>query len=343
MNEFALAPASERHLAFVETAARMGVSPLIVEKDFWVCWCLGRLFEMPGLPGHIFKGGTSLSKVYGLIHRFSEDIDISINRAELGFEKEHDPAAKDLSGKQRQKLREELAGACATFIETEMLPRFQGACHSILETEGWSAVMDERDLDRQSVLFQYPTSLPEYQTGAYMRPNVLLEFGCRGDQWPSKEATIRPFVATEFPALIRNPQAKVIVLDAERTFWEKVTLIHAENHRPEDRPSRERLSRHYSDVAEIFRSELGAKAVANTALLDQVVEHKRIFFPSGWAHYDTAKPGSMKLAPSAEAEKRLRSDYEGMREMFFGEVEDFDTVMAAIRELETVLNSEKDV
>jgi hypothetical protein len=148
----------------------------------------------------------------------------------------------------------------------------------------------------------------------------------------------QPFVATEFPTLIRNPQAKVIVLDAERTFLGKVTLIHVENHRPADRPSRERLSRHYSDVARIFCSELGAKAVANITLLDQVVEHKRIFFPSGWTHYDTAKPGSMNLASEAEAEKRLRSDYESMREMFFGDVENFDAEIATIRELQTVLN-----
>jgi predicted nucleotidyltransferase component of viral defense system len=136
MNEFALAPAGERQSAFIETAARMGVRPLIIEKDFWVCWCLGRLFEMPDLPGHIFKGGTSLSKVYGLIHRFSEDIDISLNRAEMGFGKDNDPAAEDLSGKKRQKLRNELAGACATYIETEMLPRFQKACQSILGENG---------------------------------------------------------------------------------------------------------------------------------------------------------------------------------------------------------------
>jgi hypothetical protein len=341
MNEFAVAPANDRHTAFVETAARMGVNPLIVEKDFWVCWCLGRLFEIPDLPGHIFKGGTSLSKVYGLIRRFSEDIDISLNRAELGFGKGNDPADKELSGKKRQKLRDELAGACTTFIEAEMLPLFQEACRSILGTNGWSAAMDERDPDRQSILFQYPTSLPEYQTDAYLGPSVLFEFGCRGDQWPSSEATIQPFVATEFPTLIRNPQVKVIVLDAERTFWEKVTLIHAENYRPTDRPSRERLSRHYSDVAQIFRSELGAKAIANTILLDQVVEHKQIFFPSGWAHYDTAKPGSMKLVPDADMEKQLRSDYEGMREMFFGEIEDFDAVMGTIRELQTLLNAEK--
>src|ERR1017187_4058966 len=338
MNEFAMAPASERQTAFTETAARMGVNPLIVEKDFWVCWCLGRLFDMPDLPGHIFKGGTSLSKVYGLIRRFSEDIDISLNRAEMGFGKENDPAAEGLSRNKRQKLCDELAGTCATFIETQMLPRFQKACHSILGTTGWSAFMDERDPDRQSVLFQYPTSLSEYQTGAYLKPNVLLEFGCRGDQWPSTEATVQPFVAEEFPTLIRRPKIKVIALDAERTFWEKVTLIHAENHRPADKPFHNRLSRHYSDVAHIFRSELGAKAIANTALLEQVVKHKQVFFPSGWAHYDTAKPGSLKLVPDTETVNRLRSDYESMKEMFFGEVESFNSVMTTIRELQEALN-----
>jgi hypothetical protein len=198
--------------------------------------------------------------------------------------------------------------------------------------------MDERDPDRQSVLFQYPTSLPEYQAGAYLKPNVLLEFGCRGDQWPSTEATVQPFVAKEFPALFRHPEIKVIALDAERTFWEKVTLIHAENHRPPDKPFHNRLSRHYSDVAQIFRSEVGTKAVANTALLEQVVKHKQVFFPSGWAHYDTAKPGSMKLVPDTETANRLRLDYEGMKEMFFGEVESFDSVMTTIQELQVVLN-----
>lgn len=338
MNEFALAPAGERQSAFIETAARMGVSPLIIEKDFWVCWCLGRLFEMPDLPGHIFKGGTSLSKVYGLIHRFSEDIDISLNRAEMGFGKDNDPAAEDLSGKKRQKLRNELAGACATYIETEMLPRFQKACQSILGENGWSVFMDERDPDRQSILFQYPTSLTEYQAGAYLKPNVLLEFGCRGDQWPSTEAIVRPFVAIEFPTLIRHPEIKVVALDAERTFWEKVTLIHAENHRPTDKPFHNRLSRHYSDVAQIFRSGLGAKAVANVTLLEQVVKHKQVFFPSGWAHYDTAKPGSIKLVPDTETANLLRLDYEGMKEMFFGEVESFDSLMTTVKDLQEVLN-----
>ena len=94
-------------------------------------------------------------------------------------------------------------------------------------------------------------------------------------------------------------------------------------------------------MAQIFRSELGAKAVANTTLLEQVVIHKQVFFPSGWAHYDTAKPGSMKLVPDTETSNRLRLDYEGMKEMFFGEVESFDSMMTTIKELQEALNLKK--
>jgi hypothetical protein len=91
-------------------------------------------------------------------------------------------------------------------------------------------------------------------------------------------------------------------------------------------------------VAQISRSELGAKAIANTALLEQVVKHKQVFFPSGWANYDTAKPGSLKLVPDTETVNLLRSDFESMKEMFFGEVESFNSVMTTIRELQEALN-----
>ena len=136
----------------------------------------------------------------------------------------------------------------------------------------------------------------------------------------------------------RHPEIKVIALDAERTFWEKVTPIHAENHRPTDNPFHNRLSRPYSDVAQVFRSGIGAKAVANIALLEQVVKHEQVSFPSGWAHYDTAKPSSIKFGPDTETVNCLRLDYEGMQEMFFGEVESFDSLTTTIQELQEAVN-----
>ena len=119
-----------------------------------------------------------ISKAYHLINRFSEDIDISIDREGLGFAGEKDPAHAPSKKKQRE-LRDDLKESCAGFIAAEVLPRFQKACVDLLGKEGWSASMDARDVDKQSILFKYPLSLTDYATGAYLAPSVLLEFGCQ--------------------------------------------------------------------------------------------------------------------------------------------------------------------
>jgi hypothetical protein len=130
----------------------------------------------------------------------------------------------------------------------------------------------------------------------------------------------------------------VKVLAATRTFLEKVTLMHIENSRPTEKAIPPRLSRHYSDVARIARTEIGKAAINDTRLLAQVVDHKRIFFTYSWADYYSAKPGSLRLHPNEQLEKALRADYEQMKDMFFGEPESFDTILKTIRELETELN-----
>lgn len=297
MDSFAKKNAATTRPVFTEAAARMGINPLVIEKDFWACWSLKRVFEMTDIPGHIFKGGTSLSKVYRVIGRFSEDIDISIDRTGLGFSEENDPANPELSGKKREKLCDALKKTCSSFIENEILPRFQHGCKEMLGEAVWAASMDGRDPDRLSILFNYPRSLSEYVLGAYLTPSVVLEFGCRGDQWPANNATVRSFVAEQFPGLLAEPDVSVRAMAGERTFWEKVTLIHAENHRPSSATPRERLSRHYSDIAALYNTALGVRATADTKLLQQVVEHKRIFFRSGWANYDTAKPARSNWCP----------------------------------------------
>src|SRR5690348_15385947 len=115
MDSFAKSP--DRQAAITEAANRKGINPLLVEKDFWACWCLKRVFQMSDIPGHIFKGGTSLSKVYRLINRFSEDVDISIDRSGLGFSGDKDPANLDLSNKKREQLCSDLKKSCSEFIE----------------------------------------------------------------------------------------------------------------------------------------------------------------------------------------------------------------------------------
>jgi hypothetical protein len=338
MNRFALLPAAERAAVLQEAAARTGfASPAIIEKDFWVCWSLGQVFTSPSLPGPLFKGGTSLSKAYGAIARFSEDLDIVLDRHALGFQGDADPL--NISGTNRRKRRlEELAATCSQTIQGSVRQVLHERFSRGLGLEGWSINLDVADPDGQSLLFSYPVGLDRglYGVVGYVRPVVRLDFGCRGDVWPAEEREIRPYVAETLPAMFETPACTVRVLRPERTFWEKVTLLHAVTHSGKKPP---RLSRHYYDVSRLFRHEVGRAAITDFGLLDAVVKHKSTFFREASARYDLARPGSLRISPGPELERELRRDYRDMQEMFFGEAPPFEEVLADIREIEARVNS----
>ena len=338
MNKFASLSAPDRSAIFQETAARMGIgSPAIIEKDFWVCWTLGQIFASPSLPDPLFKGGTSLSKVYGIIGRFSEDIDVVLDRHALGFAGEDDPIHIDGTNRRKRRL-EELAATCSQTVQCSVRQILHERFTHELGVEGWSLDPDAADADGQSLQFAYPVGLegPLYGAIGYMRPVVRLEFGCRGDVWPAEEREIRPYVAETFPALFTSPACPVRVLSPGRTFWEKVTLLHAVTHSGKSPP---RLSRHYYDVSRLYRHEAGRRAITDLKLLEQVVRHKSVFFREAAARYDLAKPGSLRISPGPEMERELRRDYREMQEMFFEEAPLFNQILADIRELEARVNS----
>src|ERR1017187_6440914 len=131
MDTWATASPKDREAVFTETAAKKGISPEIVEKDFWVCWTLLQISRLTGLPRIIFKGGTSLSKVFGIIKRFSEDIDLVINRHELGFNDEHDPANQEGTNL-RNRTIEELKARCDDVIANEFMPKLQAQITSLI-------------------------------------------------------------------------------------------------------------------------------------------------------------------------------------------------------------------
>jgi hypothetical protein len=338
MNKFALLPATDRAAVLQETAARMGVgSPTIVEKDFWVCWTLGQIFTADSLPGPLFKGGTSLSKVYGIIARFSEDVDIVLDRHALGFQGDNDPV--NITGTNRRKRRlEELAATCSQTVQGLVRDALQKRFQSELGDTDWSITPDVADREGQSLLFEYPVGLEPglYGTVGYIRPVVRLEFGCRGDAWPTENRTIRAYVAEQFPDLFGWAECSVHVLRPDRTFWEKITLLHAVTHSGKMPP---RLSRHYYDVSRLYRHDVSRQALTNLALLDAIVKHKSVFFREAVARYDLAAPGSLKIVPGDELERSLRRDYREMQEMFFGESPRFDDILADIREIEQRVNS----
>ena len=345
MDKFAREAASERSAVFGETGARRGVASIIIEKDFWVCWTLKRLFELQqaDAPKLVFKGGTSLSKAYAAIRRFSEDIDLSFDRADLGYEGDRNPESEGLSKKQSAKLIDELMLDVEKHIAGKVLPALRDSITTQLgeaAKAGWSLEIDGND--QQTLNFHYPAALaqPEYQGITYITPRVKLEFGARGDPWPTEEKAIRPYAAEEFPDLFEQAECTVTVLAARRTFWEKATALHAEAHRPKDSAAPQYFSRHYYDVAMLVDTPEGEAATKDFDLLAQVVRHKAVYFRSSWAGYDTARPGTLRLMPAVERMKDLRADYQAMQAMMFDEnPPSFDEVLERIDKLQSTINS----
>lgn len=340
MDSVARLPSADRNDLFGASARKRKLSPLVVEKDFWVCWTLHRIFTLPAPPAHVlFKGGTSLSKVFKAIDRFSEDIDLSFNREDLGFGGDNDPTAAS-SGKQRERGLSGLKTKCQAVIREEMLPALLGAFTEALQVApgtSWKLVLDPDDPDQQTLLFQYPTDIKD--AAGYINPLVRLEFGARSDHWPTVRKTIISYAAEDFPDAFPHPECEVQALSAERTFWEKATALHAWCHMPEQKAIAPRNSRHYYDLVQLVNHDAGKNALQDVELLTEVVRHKKTFYASAWASYDTAIPGSFRLVPSEPRIGQLRQDYERMREMFFVDPPPFDNIIAALRDIESLINS----
>jgi hypothetical protein len=310
----------------------------VIEKDFWVCWTLRRLFEVIRFRPHlIFKGGTSLSKVYNAIERFSEDVDLSISRRDLGFADDHDPEKGGISRREAKRRLDELVDGCRQVIRDRLLPEMRADFASVLGDTGWRLDLDPKD--PQTVTFAYPKSSMEYGLGAYINPAVRLEMGARSDDWPAEDFEIRPYAAEVFPAVFTTAAScRVHVLDAKRTFWEKATILHAEYHRPADKTDKGRLSRHYYDLYRLSKQKIGQEALARLELLDRVVKHKSFFFACSWAHYETASPGSFRLVPPEPRAEELRKDYQQMQAMIFGQAPEWDEIITGLTELEGRIN-----
>lgn len=305
-----------------------GLPSAILEKDYWVCKTLDALFSLPDLGDHlVFKGGTSLSKVYGLIDRFSEDINISLHREYLGFGDDRDPEAA--KGKEQARRIEALQQACRDRIREALLPALRDMLAESLEGEGeWNLEIDPQD--PQTVLFHFPAAGAD--TISYIAPIVRIECGARSDHWPKEEREIRSYLSETLQRPIGR--ASVQALAAERTFWEKATLLHAEAHRDLTKPMPGRYARHYHDLARMAVDPAADRALADTELRERVVAHKSVYFRSGWARYDLAVPATFRLVPPDERLAELQSDHQSMLPMFFTPPQPIDKVIAVLGELE---------
>lgn len=323
-------PESDRVDILNAAAQQLNKSPVVLEKDIWVCWALQALFTMPNRLPMAFKGGTALSKVHNIIERFSEDIDITLDYR--GF---IDEMRGDLSKSAIKKLGEQLKKFVANHSKMVVKPYFENILAEQFPVQGHSIDLSE---DGEKLNIYYPSAFKELP-GRYLASNVLIEFGGRNIIEPNEQHVIKPYVA-EVLTELEFPKATVTVLAMARSFWEKATLIHVECNRSEFRASAERLSRHWYDMSCLHRSGRAQSAIADRALLSDVIKYKKLFYNSSYANYDDCLDSSLKLMPQGSLITALEKDFQQMREagMFYG-TPSFEEIIKDILELEILINT----
>ena len=341
-----LAESDRRELFRRSAASDSGPSDVVmIEKDYWVCWMLGLLFgdldSREIIPGLVFKGGTSLSKVYSAINRFSEDIDLTIPRQLVGIEGSRD-LSSGLSQTKKQQLLASMETECEAFVASEVRSRIETGLENALVADPGSRSRIAVDAsDPQTLLFSYPAALEEgeYGVAGYVRPVIRLEFGLKNEVWPAHVAQVSPYADEIAPDTVSRTKSDVRVLDGERTFWEKVTILHLEAHREAPRPNAHRLSRHYADVASLADHPIGKQALNQPELLRAVANHKSEYYRTPWARYDEAADGRVKLLPSRATLDELERDYAQMEEMYFTQPPKFSDIVNRLGRLEAEIRA----
>jgi len=295
---------TDKAAIFTEIATQEGMKPFAVEKDWWVSRTLEIIFQMPIAKHLVFKGGTSLSKAWKLINRFSEDIDLAIDREYFGF-------SGKLSKSQRDKLRKK-AGAYTTGTFFEELKQ-------AFEAKGFTELnfnlieVKDSDQDPRVLEIYYPNIIkPDTE---YIIPRVQVEISCRSLR--------EPFSAQSFGALVDEFYAdrdfaealfEVATVNAERTFLEKIFLLHEEFHRPLEKMRMNRLSRHLYDVYHLTLAGVAARAISDKELYETIVAHRYTFSRVAKVDYNLHNPKTLNPLPPESVISDWESDYTKMKE-----------------------------
>lgn len=343
----------EEQVALIRQAGdQLDLPDVIIEKDLWVCWLLEKVFSLPMQMA--FKGGTSLSKVFGLIHRFSEDIDITIDYHNFKPELNLEALSKTQLKKVSDALKEELKG----YISTTVLPFLQKVMAENFKNKAFEVTLSD---DGEQLRIYYPSILKGYlllenggsfllenggrliitEKSGYLRDHVLLEFGVRNSAEPCEKHLISTYLSQTVPGDFVLPKPMIDTLSPIRTFWEKATLIHVECHRDRMDKTPERLSRHWYDLYMLNNSWVGEEALSGHEILASVIEHKKAFFNASYANYEDCLAGKFRLIPSEEYLHGLKQDFLKMIDagMFSKSPSGFEEMIKILRILEWKINS----
>ena len=314
----------------------------VIEKDWWVTAVLRALFELPYAEHLSFKGGTSLSKCWHLIDRFSEDIDIAIDREFLGFGGAL--SKTQISDKLRRSacsfVREKMQFDLAEQLEKDRIARnnYQVKVNVTPITTTDPEVID---VAYDSVVVDALTISATDDSRKYILPKVKIEVSGRSMSEPVADVRINSMIDQIYPsAPFAESSFSVRAVLPERTFLEKIFLLHEEFAKPKDLIRIERMSRHMYDIWKILKTPIAQKAIDDVALYEQVVEHRRIFIGLRGFDYDTLSPSTLNIIPPDHVIAHWRDDYENMRlHMIYGESIPFDELVEDLINLNKSLNS----
>lgn len=324
----------ERREALEFAASKSGRPAHLLEKDVWVVLALSALFESPLGEHLVFKGGTSLSKAYKVIRRFSEDVDLTYDIRALAPDLvgEAEEALPTTRGEERR-WSDQIRKRLPPWVNDAALPILVARLAAI-------GVVAAARAEGDKILIPYE---PVTTSSGYVRPEVMLEFGARSTGEPS---TMRDVAcdAAEWLQTLTFPTARPRVMRAERTFWEKATASHV--FCLQHRLRGDRFARHWHDLARLDAAGLAAAALADRDLARAVARHKTMFFAENDTagqriDYDAAVSGKLRLVPIGAASTALARDYEAMIAdgLLLEEAEPFDVLMDHCRTIETRANN----
>jgi hypothetical protein len=338
MEQYFALPESERRTLLEQTSERKNLPVQSIEKDLWVCWLLHQLMTLEPWGQHLtFKGGTSLSKAHGLIDRFSEDIDLVVDRVALELVGGNDPALAG-SPRQAKERAKRIAKSAYAWTVEELLPTLHARLSVALPNEGWELeLLPITEHQETSMQFRYP-KLFEGGTG-YLRPEIKVELVAKADPWPSRPMPISSYVHQHFPEMTGDGIVHVNTMQAERTMLEKALLLHETLITRPDGP-RPRLSRHYYDLFKLHRAGFGDKVMSDPELYPAIVAHRRTFYRYPSVDYDALLISGFSIVPKGDTRTEWEKDYTSMqRDMFHGEVPSFSDVLTTLHEFETTFRT----
>lgn len=330
MNTTWLTLSKERRIDILNKATELtGLPAIAIEKDWWVTLCLNGSFSLPYSKHIVFKGGTSLSKGWDLIERFSEDIDLAIDRSFFGFE-------GDISKTQIKKLRKQSCG----FISTEFL---KGLTETLTE---WGAIkecklfaqpVDDSDKDPQVIEIHYNSVV---DTSEYLPQRVLIEVSSRSLMEPTEKREINSILSINFPELsFANDAFFIPSVLPQRTFLEKIFLLHEEFSQEPEKIHVDRLSRHLYDLVRLMDTEHGMAALQDKELYHNIVAHRETFNPLRGLDYGNHTPDKIRIVPPDTIIKNYENDYTEMTKyMIYGEALTFEGLIKRISELQARIN-----